>query len=286
MFSIITVVKNDADGLLQTARSIERQTFRSFEWIIKDGASSDRTRDAVAALGRRYITLVGMDSGIYDAMNQGLALATGEYLIFLNAGDVLFNDYALAVAAKAIVDHQRPDILFFDTVIEFGTYRRLRPARNPWAYIKYGMPSIHQSTIYSKRVAGDGYSTALKICGDYEFTIRAMATAKAVQLVPTPLVTFAAGGTSTRRWAMLLREAASIQRNSLHLPRRTVLAHAARRVVSRALFSLALLRGRVYPDLRSARFASGRHRAETLDRLDEPGVVSRPMCQIGEESSR
>ena len=88
LFSVVTVVRNDCTGFLKTMDSVERQTFTEFEWIVVDGGSTDGTVDWIKS-GRRVTSWTSEnDSGIYDAMNKGITKSNGEYLVFLNAGDV------------------------------------------------------------------------------------------------------------------------------------------------------------------------------------------------------
>lgn len=89
-FSIITVVRHDLPGLEATARSLAVQQFVDFEWIVIDGASTDGTQASKDQLAHRPHTFVSEpDRGIYDAMNKGLELVSGDWVQFLNAGDAL-----------------------------------------------------------------------------------------------------------------------------------------------------------------------------------------------------
>ena len=87
--SVITVVRNDRDGLLRTLESCAAQTFDSFEHVIFDGASTDGTAELLAAWRTdvRTVKRSERDGGIYDAMNKAVQMASGELLIFMNAGD-------------------------------------------------------------------------------------------------------------------------------------------------------------------------------------------------------
>ena len=89
-FSIITVVYNDLDNLKKTCRSVSRQTFDDYEHLIIDGGSDDGTLDFLKSFSAsdshvRFIS--EKDNGIYDAMNKAIAMAEGDYILFLNAGD-------------------------------------------------------------------------------------------------------------------------------------------------------------------------------------------------------
>lgn len=91
--TIITVVYNDKEGLERTVNSVLSQTYKSLEYIIVDGGSTDGTLDVI----RKYEDKINKwisepDHGIYDAMNKGIRMASGKWLNFMNAGDVFAND--------------------------------------------------------------------------------------------------------------------------------------------------------------------------------------------------
>ena len=90
--SIITVNLNNCDGLQKTIDSVVGQTFTDYEWIVIDGGSMDGSRELI----EQYADCLAYwcsepDNGIYNAMNKGISRATGEWLLFLNSGDSLFN---------------------------------------------------------------------------------------------------------------------------------------------------------------------------------------------------
>lgn len=89
-FSIITVTYNAAKVLEDTIQSIVTQTYKNLEYIIVDGGSTDETLDIIHKYQEHITTVISEpDQGLYDAMNKGIKLATGDYLCFLNAGDGL-----------------------------------------------------------------------------------------------------------------------------------------------------------------------------------------------------
>ena len=90
LLSVITVVKNDAERLLRTIKSVAAYKGQLTEYIVVDGGSVDRTIDLISQNMRLIDVFVSEpDDGIYDAMNKGIDLASGKYLIFINAGDEL-----------------------------------------------------------------------------------------------------------------------------------------------------------------------------------------------------
>lgn len=94
--SIITVNRNNTNGLRKTIESVVSQTFTDFEYIIIDGASTDGSMEIIKEYADRITYWVSEpDTGIYNAMNKGILKAKGEYLLFLNSGDWLVDDYIL-----------------------------------------------------------------------------------------------------------------------------------------------------------------------------------------------
>jgi len=118
-FSVLTVTRNAESLIAATAESIRCQGAQLCQWIVKDGASNDATVE----IARRYspdIMLSDTDCGIYDAMNQAAALATGDWLFFLNAGDAFVDPAVLADIAQAAAADPQADIVFGD-VLYVGT---------------------------------------------------------------------------------------------------------------------------------------------------------------------
>lgn len=97
-FSVITITWNDRAGLIRTIESLKSQTEQNVEHIIIDGASSDGTREVLASYAADFpvIKISEPDNGIYDAMNKGTALATGDLVVFMNSGDVFGSVDSLA----------------------------------------------------------------------------------------------------------------------------------------------------------------------------------------------
>ena len=129
-FSIITVSYNAAGAIGRTARSVIGQKFRDFEYLVVDGASSDGTPqealEATKGSNDIDVNIVSEpDNGLYDAMNKGIDRATGDYLIFLNAGDTFHSSDTLSILNKAIEDNDFPGIVYGQTDIVDSTGQRL-----------------------------------------------------------------------------------------------------------------------------------------------------------------
>ena len=95
-YSIITINYNNADGLRRTIESVVSQTYADYEYLIIDGGSTDGSVNAIKEYEDKISYWVSeKDGGIYNAMNKGVKVAHGEYLIFMDSGDVFYNDRVL-----------------------------------------------------------------------------------------------------------------------------------------------------------------------------------------------
>ena len=117
-FSVITVTYNAEKVLEDTIQSVIAQTYHHVEYIIVDGASKDGTLSIIDRYRPRIHTVVSEpDKGLYDAMNKGIALASGDYLCFLNAGDCFHEDDTLQQMVHTINGNELPDVLYGETAI-------------------------------------------------------------------------------------------------------------------------------------------------------------------------
>ncbi len=193
LFSIITICRNHLDGLKATAASIETQDFRDYEWIVIDGASTDGTPAYLQSLSNQHLQYVSEpDDGIYDAMNKGIARATGDYLLFLNAGDTLAAAHALEHVAK--LTQTVPDFIYGDSR-EGAHYKKARD----FSTILYGMFTHHQAMFYKRKTLGPmRYNTAYKIAADYDLTLRFIHPETMVAYYKGAVCVFEQGGISQR----------------------------------------------------------------------------------------
>jgi glycosyltransferase involved in cell wall biosynthesis len=207
--TIITVVYNGASLIEATIKSVLEQNYAAIEYIVIDGQSKDNTLEVINKYSNRITKIVSeKDSGIYDAMNKGLKLATGDYVLFLNAGDLLFDTTTISsVFASAI----EADIYYGNTAVIdlngkiLGDRRLLPPDSLNWKSLKYGMCVSHQSFI-PKRLLCDFYSLEYKISSDIDWVIKALKEAKSVVNTHTYISKFLEGGTSNNRRKLALKE--------------------------------------------------------------------------------
>ena len=143
--SVITVTYNAQDTLERTLKSVQEQSYSSVEHIIMDGKSKDHTIELIRRYKNPQIKCVSEpDKGIYDAMNKAAALATGDYLCFLNAGDTFYAADTVERMMRSFDEEAPPDILYGETAIvdnegKFLHMRRLGvPEELNWKSFKQG----------------------------------------------------------------------------------------------------------------------------------------------------
>ena len=184
-FSIITVTYNAASVITPTLQSIAAQSYRNFEFLLIDGGSSDNTVELVRNSGVEIAVLVSeRDKGLYDAMNKGIARATGDYLCFLNAGDSFHTPDVLEKMVASIADREQlPDILYGETSEvneerQFVRMRRLQaPEKLDWRSFRNGMLVCHQA-FFAKREIAPSYDLTYRLSADVDWCIRVMKVSK------------------------------------------------------------------------------------------------------------
>lgn len=182
VFSVITVTYNAEAVIERTIQSVLSQydSYANIEYLIIDGASKDDTMNIVHRYADNISQIISEpDKGLYDAMNKGIAMATGDYLCFLNAGDCFHADNTLYRIADNIDNSPMPDIIYGETAIvdndhEFLHLRRLRaPEVLTWKSFKNGMLVCHQS-FYVRRQLADPYDNQYRFSADFDWCIRMM----------------------------------------------------------------------------------------------------------------
>lgn len=192
--SIITVTYNAASVLKRTLNSVKAQSWQQIEHLIIDGASKDETISMAetykAQCPYEVVILSEPDKGLYDAMNKGLRLATGDYLVFLNAGDTLHAADTLETIVRSA--QPLPGVLYGDTAItdeqgKFLHLRRLRPPKKlTWKSFRQGMLVCHQAFYALTDIAKNlPYDPRYRYSADVDWCIRVMKEAQKRQL---PLV--------------------------------------------------------------------------------------------------
>ena len=211
-FSVITVTYNAADVLEDTIQSVITQTYHHVEYIIIDGGSTDGTLDIVERYRDRIALVISeRDNGLYDAMNKGIARATGDYLCFLNAGDSFHEDDTLLQAVHGLTDTELPDIIYGETelVDQEGHFVRMRrlsaPGRLTWKSFKQGMLVCHQA-FWAKTSLAPQYDLRYRYSADFDWCIRVMKQARTLHNTHLTLIDYLEEGMTTRHHRASLLE--------------------------------------------------------------------------------
>jgi glycosyltransferase involved in cell wall biosynthesis/GT2 family glycosyltransferase len=204
-FSIITVSRNAAAHIGRCLESVAAQTYPHVEHVIIDGASTDGTQDIVASFSNRKGAFVSEpDGGIYQAMNKGLRLSTGDYILFLGADDYLADARVLADAAAFLERKGAPDWIYGDIEVRPlaapANIFRPPPPESALDFMVCGcLP--HQATFAHKRLFEriGGFDEGYRVHGDYDWFLRALTgEGVTVQYYNRVIASFALGGSSSQ----------------------------------------------------------------------------------------
>ena len=210
LLTIITICYNAEATIAPTLRSLAEQSDQSFEYLVIDGASQDKTLSLVQTLYPRATVHSEPDHGLYDAMNKGLRHATGTYIWYLNAGDTLRTPDTVRTVCAALETHQ-PDLLYGDTMIVNGTYqdlhpRRLRPPhRLTQRAFANGMLICHQAFIPRRKLA-PLYDLRYRYSADYDWCIKIIDAIQSQYRIDDYLVNYLNEGVTTRNHRASLLE--------------------------------------------------------------------------------
>lgn len=211
-FSIITVTYNAEKVLEDTIQSVIAQTYHQIEYIIVDGASKDGTLAIIKKYRSRIHTVISEpDKGLYDAMNKGISLASGDYLCFLNAGDCFHADNTLLQMTHSIHGNELPDVLYGETAIvnsqrHFVRMRRLAtPETLHWKSFKQGMVVCHQA-FFAKRTLAEPYNLKFRFSADFDWCIRMMKKARTLHNTHLTIIDYLDEGMTTQNHKASLKE--------------------------------------------------------------------------------
>ena len=172
--SIITVVFNSKNYIEDTIKNILSQTYKNIEYIIIDGKSTDGTVEIIKSYQDEISLWISEpDKGLYDAMNKGIRLATGDYILFINSGDKLFDITTIEqVFSKPIADVYYGDTVIINTNDQEIGLRRLRPPEKlSFKSFRKGMLVCHQSFI-ARRELVPNFNLNYRFAADYDWTIQ------------------------------------------------------------------------------------------------------------------
>ena len=209
VLSVITIVYNNVRDIERTMLSVLNQGYPHIEYLVIDGASTDGTREVIERYQERLACYRSEpDKGIYDAMNKGLALAKGDYVLFMNSGDEIYDSETVA-AVFASADGA--DIYYGETEMynenweSLGQRRHKAPESFSWKSFKYGMSISHQA-IYVKRTIAAPYDLSYKYSADIDWIIKAAKKADKIVNTRTYVAKYLVGGISKQKHLDSLKE--------------------------------------------------------------------------------
>ena len=182
--SIITINWNNASGLEKTMRSVAAQTGVDFEYIVVDGASSDGSKEVIrsfeASLGERLKWISEPDKGIYNAMNKGIGMASGDYLQFLNSGDCLTSENVTMQMTEALKTTGFPSILYGNMLKDMPSGKLLKDrcfAGKNISFLGFYTGTLNHSSAYIRKslfCKYGLYDEGLKIVSDWKWFLQAI----------------------------------------------------------------------------------------------------------------
>jgi glycosyltransferase involved in cell wall biosynthesis len=206
--SVITAVRNGLNAVGRTIDSVAEQSYPRIEHVVVDGASSDGTTEYLQTrMPEIDIFQSQPDSGVYDAFNNGLKLATGDIIGYLNAGDVFANrnsvEHIMAYFEDCSVDAVFGDVAMTSQTNLSKVVRRYKSESFTPGRMRYGFMPAHP-TLYLRRSVYEilgSYDVSYGIAGDFELALRVfLRRATVFRYAPEILVKMPVGGLSTRGW--------------------------------------------------------------------------------------
>ncbi|MBQ7631921.1 MAG: glycosyltransferase [Paludibacteraceae bacterium] len=202
--SIITITYNSAHSLPRTIDSVLSQTYPDIEHVIVDGASSDGTREIIAAYAKAHPNVRWVsekDKGIYNALNKGIAMASGDVIGFLHSDDVFFSPDSIGQIAAAFASSEA-DVVYGDLQYCRGekVIRRWKSNDFQPSALKFGWMPPHPTVYVRSKVYQEvgEYDEWFHISADYDMMLRIFSAGYKTQYIPAVLVSMETGGASNR----------------------------------------------------------------------------------------
>lgn len=188
--TVITVTYNCDKLLLKTIRSIAVQEYDNLEYIIIDGNSTDKTLDIIKDnLKDISFWISENDSGIYDAMNKGIRFSSGEWIIFMNAGDTFSHQNVLKNIFQdtQLIEY---DVVYGDVILQYSNYSYIKRAL-PLTKMDHKLSFCHQSSFVRRSVISEYmFNTKYKLAADYDLFFRLYKDSYKFLYVNTPISIF------------------------------------------------------------------------------------------------
>ena len=210
VLSVITVVYNDEKNIERTIKSVVNQTYPHIEYIVIDGASTDKTLEIIRRYDKQISRIVSEpDKGIYDAMNKALKWAIGDYLLFMNSGDEIFDkstvERLFSLSPDADIYYGETEMIN-DDLKSLGRRRHKAPDKFTWKSFKYGMSICHQA-IYVRRTLAEPYNNSTyQLSADIDWILNIAKKSKKIVNANTYVAKYLVGGMSKKKHLQSLKE--------------------------------------------------------------------------------
>ncbi|MFH1360094.1 MAG: glycosyltransferase family 2 protein [Candidatus Omnitrophota bacterium] len=217
-FTILTASFNNENTITQTMESVKNQSFQSFEHIVVDGNSTDKTTDILKNYESTYpLTWKSEpDEGIADALNKGLKIAQGHYILIIHADDYLISNHILEEIYSKI-ENEQFDLCVFPVLVEYSGHKRIlrEPSSLRWWH-HFKTPFPHQGSLVHQRVYQKigFFRKEFSIAMDYDFFYRAIQARVKVKRYKTPIAIMGGVGIGSHSayWTQRIKEEFLVQR--------------------------------------------------------------------------
>lgn len=196
--SIITINYNNKTGVKATIQSVKDQSFTDYEWIVIDGGSTDGSKDLIESHSPLFSYWVSEpDKGIYHAMNKGITHAKGEWVLFLNSGDRLFDDKVLETV---FANEYSADVVYGNRAIEKNGGYEVNKYPDMVSLSFFNRYSLcHQATIYRRSLFEDAlYDETYSIAGDWAYFLDLLFKGKRFLHIDTTVALYDTTGISSQ----------------------------------------------------------------------------------------
>ncbi len=205
--SIVTVCYNSAPLLEETIRSVLKQKDVSTEYLVIDGASADGTPTILDKYGQHIDVIVSeTDRGIFDAMNKGIKLARGDFILFVNAGDRLCDNALTGILPRLLPDRDVYYCNYYETAVVGGRELMFEGAR--CFNLSHEMPTSHNAMIFSQKSFDKYgvYNTGCKFSADYEWLCRNNKNLKSSAIDVTLIFSLLGGLTDRNSFSVIMEK--------------------------------------------------------------------------------
>ncbi|HRI20775.1 MAG TPA: glycosyltransferase family 2 protein [Panacibacter sp.] len=241
--SIITVVYNNEQFIADAIESVLSQSYADIEYIIIDGASGDNTLKIIEGYKDHVAKVVSeKDNGLYDAMNKGIKLATGDVIGILNSDDIYYSNKVIEEVAGIFRDHANADAVYGNLV--YCEQANIKKVVRRWitkphykTFFEDGEIPPHPGLFVKKKVYDEvgGYNLAFKIAADYEFILRAFRSNRfKIIFINSFLVRMRLGGTSNKNIRNIIQGNREVRRawkiNGLRFPAKLMIVRPFKKI--------------------------------------------------------